>query len=117
MSGAGCPDPFGCVGTELRIIAEPSTSFTPPSAYTGFSASIGEDMYYLLHHLQAEPACSPIPVHVAATPDGVTLSWEGDGFHLQGAESVEGPWYDLNVDSPATIPVGASPRLFRLRCD
>ncbi len=108
---------LGCVGTELRIIAEPSTMFTPPTAYTGFSASIGEDMYYLLHRLQTTPACSPIPLQVTPSSTGVTLSWEGDGFHLQGAESIEGPWYDLNVESPATIPADTSPRLFRLRCD
>lgn len=116
LDGLSCGS-SGCLGTELRVIAEPSTMFTPPTAYTGFRASIGEDMYYLLHHLQTAPACSPVPLHVSAATDSVTLSWEGDGFHLQGAESVEGPWYDLNLESPATIPAGLSPRLFRLRCD
>lgn len=108
---------LGCVGTELRIIAEPSTSFTPPSAYTGLSATIGEDMDYLIHHLQTTPACMPAPLHVATVPGGVTLTWEGDGFHLQGAETVEGPWHDLGVESPALIPAVASPRVFRLQCD
>lgn len=116
IAGLNCGT-LGCLGTELRVIAEPSTTFTPPSAFTDVSASIGEDMYYLLHHLQTAPACSPVPLHVSAAADGVTLSWEGDGFHLQGAETVEGPWYDLKVESPATIPAGLSPRLFRLRCD
>jgi len=107
----------GCVGTELRVIAEPSTSFTPPTAYTGLSAAIGEDMDYLIHRLQTMPACTPVPLHVAATPLGVMLSWEPDGFHLQGAETLAGPWYDLGVESPATIPASAKARVFRLRCD
>ena len=74
-------------------------------------------MDYLIHRLQTTPACIPVPLHVAAAPNGVTLTWEGDGFHLQGAETVGGPWYDLGIESPATIPAGGSPRLFRLRCD
>jgi hypothetical protein len=107
----------GCVGTELRIIAEPSTAFTPPTAYTGLSVTIGQDMDYLLHSLRTTPACSPMPLKVTATLDEVTLSWEGDGFHLQGAESVAGPWYDLGVSSPATMPASSGSRVFRLRCD
>ena len=108
---------LGCVGTELRILAEPSTAFTPPTAYTGLSVTIGEEMDYLIHRLQTTPACSPVPLHIAATLDGVTLTWEGDGFHLQGAETITGPWYDLGVESPSTIPAGSTSRLFRLRCD
>jgi hypothetical protein len=116
LDGMSCGT-LGCVGTELRVIAEPSTGFTPPTAYTGLSTTIGEDMDYLIFRLQTTPACTPVPMHVAATADGVTLSWEGDGFHLQGAETVNGPWYDLGVESPATIPASANARVFRLRCD
>jgi hypothetical protein len=116
MSGLNCGT-LGCVGTELRILAEPSTSFTPPTAYTDLSVSIGEDMDYLIHRLHTTPACSPVPLHVVRNANGVMLSWEGDGFHLQGAESLAGPWYDLEVSSPATIPAGAASRVFRLRCD
>jgi hypothetical protein len=116
VNGLNCGT-LGCVGTELRIIAEPSTSFTPPLAYTDLGITIGEDMDYLAYRLQTTPACSPAPLHVSATPDTVVLSWEGDGFHLEGAESVAGPWYDLNMTSPAIIPAGSAPRVFRLRCD
>ena len=77
----------------------------------------GEEMDYLIHRLQTTPACTPVPLRVIPATDGVTLSWDGDGFHLQGAESVTGPWYDLNVESPATIPATAAQRVFRLRCD
>ena len=116
LDGMNCGT-LGCVGTELRIIAEPSTSFTPPTAYTGLSATIGDEMDYLIHRLQTTPACSPIPLNVAASPAGVTLSWEGDGFHLQGAESLTGPWYDLGVSPPVTLPANSTVRVFRLRCE
>lgn len=108
---------LGCFGTELRIIAELSPVSTPPTAYDGLSAMIGEDMDYLIHHLQTTPACSPVPLQVDTSANGVTLSWPGDGFHLQGAESLDGPWYDLGVESPATIPARSNTRVFRLRCD
>jgi hypothetical protein len=115
-SGLDCGT-LGCVGTELRIIAETTTMSTPPTAYTGFSAMIGEEMDYLIHHLQTVPACAPAPVQATLTPDGIRLEWQGDGFRLQVAESLEGPWYDLDVSSPATIPAPSSMRVFRLRCD
>jgi hypothetical protein len=116
MSGMACGS-TGCVGTELRIIAEPSTSYTPPLAYTGLNVTIGQDMDYLIHRLHTTPACAPMPLQVTPGTNGVTLSWTGDGFHLQGAETVGGPWYDLEVTSPATIPASADARVFRLRCD
>jgi hypothetical protein len=115
-SGLDCGT-LGCVGTELRIIAELDSSSTPPTAYTGLSFTTGEDMNYLVHRLQTVPACSPVPLQVTATTNGVTLTWPGDGFHLQGAETVEGPWYELDVESPATITASSSSRVFRLRCD
>jgi hypothetical protein len=116
LDGLTCGS-LGCVGTELRIIAEPSPLFTPPSAYTGLTATSGEEMDYLIHRLQTTPACVSVPLQVTALPTGVKLTWEGDGFHLQGAESVTGPWYDLAVDSPATIPASSTTRVFRLRCE
>jgi hypothetical protein len=115
-SGLDCGT-LGCVGTELRIIGELNTSSTPPTAYTDFTASIGENMDYLIHRLETVPACLPVPLAVASESGAVTLTWSGDGFHLQSAETVEGPWYDLEVESPTTIPAGAMARYFRLRCD
>ncbi len=116
LDGLSC-GASGCVGTELRVIAEPSTSFTPPSAYIGLGVSIGDETDYLIHRLQTTPACSPIPLQVTPSTSGVTLSWEGDGFHLQGAETLPGPWYDLGVSPPVTIPANSAVRVFRLRCE
>jgi hypothetical protein len=45
------------------------------------------------------------------------LNWQGDGFRLQGAESVSGPWYELGVDSPVALPANYTWRFFRLVCD
>ena len=106
-----------CVGTELRILAELTPAATPPLAFTGLECLIAAGMDNLIYRLQTTPACSPVPLNVVATAGGVTLGWTGDGFHLQGAESVLGPWYDLEVESPATIPAGSASRVFRLRCD
>ena len=36
---------------------------------------------------------------------------------LQGAEALTGPWYDLGVSSPVTLPTNTSLRVFRLICD
>lgn len=115
-SGLSCGS-LGCVGTELRIIAELSVASTPPTAYTGLSARVGVDTDYLIHRLQTSPACSPVPIQVEATPAGVRLDWTADGFHLHGAETLNGPWYDLGVNAPVTLPANSALRFFRLVCD
>ncbi|MEO6184260.1 MAG: hypothetical protein ABIP71_14370 [Verrucomicrobiota bacterium] len=116
-NGIDCGDPTGCVGTELRILAELSTNAIPPLAFTGLECLISEGMDNLIYRLQTTPACTPVPLRVTKSPSGVTLGWEGDGFRLQGAESVEGPWYDLKLESPTTIPASSTLRVFRLCCD
>ena len=115
ISGLPCPT-TGCMGTELRILPEFSTSSTPPVAFTELGCFINAGMDNLLYRVETTPACSPVQLHAAATLEGIHLDWEGDGFHLQGAESVTGPWYDLELDSPATLPANSTVRVFRLRC-
>jgi hypothetical protein len=58
-----------------------------------------------------------VPLNVNATSAGINMSWQGDGFRLQGAESPSGPWYDLGVSSPVTLPANDALRVFRLLCD
>jgi hypothetical protein len=116
LSGLDCQGAV-CEGTELRILAELTPDSTPPVAFTGLECRISEDMDNLIYDLQTTPACSPVPLNVAATSDGISLSWEGDGFRLQGAETVAGPWYDLGVSSPMTLPANYALRVFRLLCD
>jgi hypothetical protein len=116
LSGLDCPT-TGCVGTELRILPELTTSATPPVAFMGLQCSITAGMDELIYGLQTTPACTPVPLNVVAGPEGITLSWEGDGSRLQGAETLAGPWYDLGVCSPATLPTSSTLRVFRLLCD
>jgi hypothetical protein len=116
LSGLDCPSP-GCVGTELRILPELTPDSMPPVAFTGLQCLISEGMDNLIYGLQTTPACTPVPINVTTTPDGITLTWEGDGFRLQGAETLAGPWYDLGVASPVPLPASSALRLFRLRCD
>jgi hypothetical protein len=58
-----------------------------------------------------------VPLNVVAAFDDINLSWEGDGFRLRGAETVDGPWYDLGVSSPVNLPANCTLRVFRLLCD
>lgn len=116
VNGLTCPI-AGCLGTELRVVPEFTALSTPPIAFTELAVSISEGMDNLLYDLVTTPACSPVPLDVAATPAGIHLNWSGDGFHLQGAESVTGPWYDLGVSPPVSLPANSNMRVFRLRCE
>jgi hypothetical protein len=116
LSGLDCPS-IGCVGTELRILPELTTSATPPVAFMGLQCLISDGMDDLIYGLQTTPACTPVPLNAVATPEAITLSWAGDGFRLQGAETLAGPWYDLGVDSPAILPANYALRVFRLLCN
>ena len=116
LSGLPCPT-TGCVGTELRILPEFTTTSTPPAAFTELECLLSEGMDNLIYRLETMPACAPVPLDATATPDGIHLNWDGDGFHLEGAESLGGPWYDLGVSPPVTLPANSSVRVFRLRCE
>jgi hypothetical protein len=103
------------VGTELRILAELTPDATPPVAFTGLQCLISDGMDDLIYGLQTTPAGLSAPLNAAADADGITLSWQGDGFNLQGAENVVGPWYDLRVDSQLTLPLRYPWRFYRLK--
>jgi hypothetical protein len=115
LAGLNCST--GCAGTELRIIAETSTMSTPPSAFTGMDCFINADMDNLIYGLQTTPVCLPVPIAVNGTATGITLDWQGDGFRLQGAESLISPWYDLGASAPVMLPANSALRFFRLLCD
>ena len=86
-------------------------------AFTGLDCFISDGMDNLIYGLHTTPACSPVPLDVNATTQGVSLNWQGAGFLLQGAETLSGPWYDLGVSPPVTLPANSALRLFRLICD
>jgi hypothetical protein len=106
-----------CEGDELRIVPELSPTTAPPEAFTRLECVIGDGMDLRIGNLQTTPACTPAPLTVTRNPGGIVVSWIGDGFRLQGAERLTGPWYELGVNSPATIPANSPLRVFRLRCD
>jgi hypothetical protein len=106
-----------CEGDELRLIADLPPTAAPPVAYTGLEFGINDGMDLRIANLQTTPACTPVPLTVTRTSSGIILTWPDDGFGLQGAETLLGPWYDLGVTSPVALPVNSSLRVFRLRCD
>ena len=115
LGGLNCS--AGCTGTELRIVAEMSKGSTPPVAWSGLSCLVGNGMDDLIYALQTTPAATPVSINATATSAGVTLNWAGDGYRLQGAETLSGPWYDLGVSSPLALPPNYTLRVFRLISD
>ena len=116
LSGLDCPSGV-CEGTELRLIAELTPQSLPPVAFTELSCLISPDMDNLIYGLTTVSACTPVPLNAQVSDTGLVLSWDGDGFHLQGAETLGGPWYDLGSTSPAVLPANYGLRVFRLICD
>ena len=107
----------GYTGNEVQFIPELPPGSTPFPFYSELQClgSVGsENLLYDLHRTIARV---PIPLRVGNTPGGISLSWEGNGFRLQGAENVAGPWYDLGVSSPVSFGAPYPARFFRLVCD
>jgi len=67
--------------------------------------------------LRRTTICVPAPVAIARGSGGVSVTWSGQAFRLQGAERVTGPWFDLGADSPVQVPASSAARFFRLACD
>jgi hypothetical protein len=51
LNGLDCPS-TGCVGTELRILAELTPNATPPVAFAGLQCLISDGMDNLIYGLQ-----------------------------------------------------------------
>ena len=117
LAGGGGLPPQSVDGDECRIIAELPPGSPLPDAYTSFEFLASEGGDWGVSGLQTTPACTPIPISPTRTSDGVVFVWQGDGFRLQGAVSPTGPWLDLGVSSPVTLPVSHPGRFFRLICD
>ena len=117
MFGMDCGEGVPCIGDELRVIALPPPEAHPPLAFTGLDMMVAEDMDMRISGITAVPACTNQPLVVARAQGGVIVSWEGDGFSLQGAASIHGPWFDLGALSPVTLHEGDPLRVFRLLCE
>jgi hypothetical protein len=114
--GFDCPA-AGCAGTELRIIPEFPTGQLAPTVFTDLQCQVSNGADLLFYRLERTLDCTPGPLNVTRTSPGITLTWPDDGFRLQGAETVNGPWYDLGVSSPVTLLANSNLRAFRLVCD
>jgi hypothetical protein len=117
LSGLDCGG-LPCVGDELLIQTDGWTDPTNPIvAFARLDIVVSEDMDQRIHGFQVTPAATPVPIQSDRVPSGIQLNWEGDGFRLQGAETVHGSWFDLGPGSGATIPTIATSRVFRLMSD
>jgi len=112
----------GLLGDEIRIIPLlPSGGGAKvdgsPGYVTGLEIQTAEGMESTAYGLQRTLACVPDLLHVTRSDTGTVLTWAGEGFRLQGAETVTGPWYDLGVASPVPVEASSAMRYFRLVCD
>jgi hypothetical protein len=105
------------MGDEFRILAELPDSAPHPDYYSSFEFLASDGMDFALTGLQRTLACTPVPLAIGQTSEGLTLTWSAESFRLQGAENVTGPWYDLGVASPVSLNSTHPARFFRLVCD
>ena len=115
-SSAGVPPTF-VDGDEFRIIAELPPGTPPPDYYSGFDFIASEGGDWGVSELSRATICVPAPIAITSASGGVTITWSGSTFRLQGAENVTGPWFDLGPDSPVQLPANSLARFFRLACD
>jgi hypothetical protein len=116
-----CGEPFtisGLTGDEVRIIPKLPAALELPEYIAGLECLGSEDSDNLLYGLQRTLACPPATLTVTRTSDGsISITWPSDGYRLQGAENVDGPWYELGVTSPVSLNPNHEARFFRLVCD
>jgi hypothetical protein len=53
-------------------------------------------------------------LHHQVYGDILALSWSGEGFTLQSAPAIKGPWSNRSTTSPTSIQRGSTPQFFRL---
>ena len=115
-NSSGVP-PQTVTGDEFRILAELSPAAPHPDFYSGFEFIASADTDWGVTNLTTTSICVAQPVAIARSTGGVSVSWTGTTFRLQGAENVTGPWYDLGAASPVSVPASSTARFFRLVCD
>jgi len=104
-------------GDEFRIVAELPPGAPHPDYYSGFDFIATEDGDWGVTELTRTTSCVPAPVALLRASGGVSVTWTDQKFRLQGSERVNGPWFDLGVDSPVLLPSSSTARFFRLACD
>jgi hypothetical protein len=104
-------------GNEIQFIPQLPAGSPPFPFYSELQCFANPGTENLLYDLHRTLACTTVPLNINRTPDSVIVTWDGEGFHLLGAEDLNGQWYDLGVSSPVTLPASHPARFFRLVCD
>ena len=107
----------GFVGNEVQFIPGLPPGTPLPDYYSSFEFIASEGADWGVSELNVTTACSPVPLNLTRSTAGITATWVGDGFRLQGAVTLAGPWLDLGVSSPVTLPPNHPARYFRLLCN
>ena len=117
IDGDGQPDLVVVIGDEFRILAELPPGAPHPYYYSGFEFITSAEADWGISQLTRVSACATIPLSVRRTSSGIRIETESDGYRVQGAEKVTGPWYDLGAGSSVTVPATSAMRFFRAACD
>ena len=114
-------EPFNLVGgysgNEVQFIPGLPPGSPPFAYYSELQCLATADTQNLLYDLRRTLACTPVPLTVTRTAGGLVVTWEGQGFRLQGAENPAGPWLELGVSSPVLLNDSHLARYFRLVCN
>jgi len=111
----------GITGDEVRILPELPAG-TERMYISGLEVITSAGMESILYDLQTTSAVAPSRLSIRQSGENVVLSWQGDGYTLQGAENVEGPWIDVCDPPSATgdgnyevaVPAKGSASFYRL---
>jgi hypothetical protein len=113
-------EPFnisGFICDEVQLIPELSPGSLPFAFYSELQGLATAGTENLLYDLRRTLACTPVPLNVLRTTDSTVLTWQGQGFRLQGAENSTGPWLELGASSPVSLSASHPARFFRLVCN
>src|SRR6185369_13544525 len=104
FGGFGFDEPEQFVDAdEFRILAELPPGAPHPDFYSAFEFISNDGPTWRVSNLTRTLICTPSPITIVRSPSTIALSWSGEGFRLEGAETVTGPWFDLGVDSPVLL--------------
>jgi len=117
LPGAPGTPPQFVFGDEFRVLAEMDPATPHPDFYSAFEFEASEGADWGVTELQRTLACPSGALHIEHNSAGIVITWPGEDMRLQGAERVNGPWYDLGADSPVTLGAGYRARFFRLNCE
>ncbi len=116
---AGTPEGGSVVvqGDEIRLVPELPAGAEQPEYFSAIQCLGSEGLESLIYDLRRTSACVPAPLIISRDDAGIRLDWSGEGYRLQGAESLESPWLELSARAPVALPSSSPLRVFRLVCE